>query len=304
MSAYVKLDNKTKRYRSGERITGTIEVTIGKGSNVKKITVELFTLSFCLLKKRWVKFGYRRDKYVTTFKANKEHFYRLVYVGGYDEQLFLKKGFYDFRFAVELPVDLPPSFQGKYGCTIYLIKANIDILESPLSFTDIFYVTPVLDLNRIPACRKPTSLTLDKKLFCFVLRLGKITAKVRTPKSGYVPGEIIPFSIEIKNKLGVQLADIRISLVKKVTFKFFKPSVRTKTEQNVIQTGQLDCLLREWKGEGLGVYLRVPCTEPTTVGKDDIILIEYFVDIVCKFQCFAEIRRQRAIIIGTVPVNK
>ena len=70
---------------------------------------------------------------------------------GDNEQNNLPPGLHKFPFQIQLPLDLPPSFEGAYGFIRYTTKATIDV---PWKFDHhtkrAFTVIPELDLKQEP----------------------------------------------------------------------------------------------------------------------------------------------------------
>lgn len=113
-----------------------------------------------------------------------------------------------------LPLNAPPTFEGSVGFIRYYIKAKID---RPWHTDNVhrgaFTVTPHFDLNTIPYAGLPTVKQTSKDLGFLLFKHGQLDVKVMLPKTGYVPGESIAISVDIKNASSRDVTRIEMSLI-------------------------------------------------------------------------------------------
>lgn len=103
-----------------------------------------------------------------------------------NNDLFLEVGDYTYPFTVNLPLNLPTSFEHIYGKMRYSLNATIDIpwaidKHSTKSFT----VVSILDLNAIREqnLRKSVEITDTKVLCCGPCKSNPIMAEFTAKKS-------------------------------------------------------------------------------------------------------------------------
>ncbi|KIH44723.1 hypothetical protein ANCDUO_25249, partial [Ancylostoma duodenale] len=110
-----------------------------------------------------------REKYsATVIYANDE---RMAWMSPAGAKEILPAGSYQFPFAFNLPLNLPPSFE----------------------------VVPVFDLNTIPRAILPVEDLKVKKLGIILFRHGEVTLECETSKGGFVPGEMVVVRARIVN---------------------------------------------------------------------------------------------------------
>ncbi|EGT38210.1 CBN-ARRD-7 protein [Caenorhabditis brenneri] len=104
-----------------------------------------------------------------------------------------------FPFAFSVPTNCPPSFEGCYGQIRYSVHVELD---RPWKFNKkskkFFSVVPAYDLNITPTAINPMINTASKNTG-FLLKKGLVTMTASLPKRGYVPGELVPITINIDN---------------------------------------------------------------------------------------------------------
>lgn len=74
-------------------------------------------------------------------------------------------------------------------------------------------MTPHFDLNSIPYSGLPTLKQMSKDISFLFFKHGQLDVKVMLPKTGYVPGESIATSLEIKNGSKRDVSRIEMSVI-------------------------------------------------------------------------------------------
>ncbi|XP_059157072.1 arrestin domain-containing protein 17-like [Physella acuta] len=120
-----------------------------------------------------------------------------------EESRILGAGQHTFPFQLQLPNDLPPSFEGAYGYIRYWAKATID---KPWKFDHhtkrAFTIIPNLDLNQEPGVSEPIQYRGELRTGCCCLPSGRFSGSITTNRKGFVPGSEISLCSQIENHSG------------------------------------------------------------------------------------------------------
>lgn len=82
----------------------------------------------------------------------------------------------------------------------------------------------VLDFSRMDVSRyiftfqEPIEFEKSKNFCCLWCKSGPLTLTVKLPTSGYVPGQTIPFQIEIENGSNIRVRPINCELRKVISY--------------------------------------------------------------------------------------
>lgn len=146
----------------------------------------------------------------------------------------------------------------------------------------------------------PCELEDRKNLCCWGCSAGGFFIKVKIPKSGYVPGEIIKVEIVVQNSSTVKVKSLYTALRQKLTFFSDNKSM------NVHDFPEFDRY--EWKDVRSEVALKadlvVPTCPATMIGMSKLIKLKYFVIVdgeVTGCHLFPDI--MFPITVGTVPLS-
>lgn len=148
-------------------------------------------------------------------------------------------GPHHFPFECYLPPHLPTSFEGKIGHIRYKACVTIEVPMWPnKEFEQPFAVYKAIDLNADPRIRvsfpktrdfydfhmvllfqqEPIAFKMDKTfpllgLLC-CCKSDPLEFTVRTPVSGYVPGQTVPLEIVVSNKSNQRVTAFTVQLIK------------------------------------------------------------------------------------------
>jgi len=150
--------------------------------------------------------------------------------------LELPKGVSNFPFEFSLPPNIPMSLELAHGHIRYLISARVKRAwyKMDTKATRSFKVKGHLDLNselglnnsisRIDVAR----ISLSSCYCSWLLGLfspvpietgeGEITYNLRLPRTGFIPGEPIPFSLDLTNTTTTNVPSSHISLIQKIKY--------------------------------------------------------------------------------------
>ncbi|RCN48614.1 arrestin domain protein [Ancylostoma caninum] len=201
----------------------------------------------------------------------------------------LPAGSYQFPFAFNLPLNLPPSFE----------------------------VVPIFDLNTVPRAILPMKELKVKKLGIILFRHGEVTLECETSKGGFVPGEMVVVRARIVNDSSKDIVKAQLKLVEissYVAYRVFRtlpPSYFIRTagfherqqQRRTLATGEQDLFIAKNSKGDVQLYLQVPPTVPS-FDCCPIIKVEYVVEV--KFESTGSVNSNIdtavPIIIGTIPI--
>jgi hypothetical protein len=142
-------------------------------------------------------------------------------------EFYLDVGEYNYPFQIQLPFNLPTSFQHNYGKIGYMLSATIDI---PWSFdkhaTRHFTVISHMDLNSYPALQMPARISEAKSMSGIFTRREPMNVEFGLTKGGFVCGERLSFSATIDNKSEKEICSRIVVLVQKMRFHATNKSVQ------------------------------------------------------------------------------
>lgn len=127
------------------------------------------------------------------------------------------------------------STEHAHGHIRYTVKANYDISWGfDKDATAPFYVASTLDLNEFPYLREPLKFTEEKIFGCCCCESDPMQLVNVLPKSGFVPGDTIPITIEIHNNSDVRIDFVRVKLKENLTFYTRSPRTDTKHDTTTL----------------------------------------------------------------------
>jgi len=215
-------------------------------------------------------------------------------------------GKFKYPFEIELPTNIPSSFEGTNGHVRYWCRANID---KPWKFDHTakraFTVVSILDLNTHASAMKSIQRDVEKHLCLLCCRSGPVTLTARLEREGYVSGEDIPIHLTVDNLSRTQIQSVHAILMQKVTYfsgaqqegeslSNFNEIVRI--EKGKIRPGHT----QKWDG----TMMHIPALPPSELIHCKIIDTDYFIDFEVEFGGFHRPLTMRLpILIGTIPLK-
>ncbi|XP_074660646.1 arrestin domain-containing protein 3-like isoform X3 [Tubulanus polymorphus] len=131
-----------------------------------------------------------------------------------NKEFVLEPNQYMFPFKLELPENLPPSFESKFGWIRYEIKCNLDMTRSmDVRASMPFTIKATVDLNKYPEMKIPKEVEKGKTLCCCCCETGPIRAQLILERTGYVPGEGIKLMGEIENDARREIQKTEVKLL-------------------------------------------------------------------------------------------
>jgi len=111
---------------------------------------------------------------------------------------------------------LPSSFETKHGSVRYYLEALISrpsALKIDHKTRTEFRVNGILDLNKEPETGYIAEIEKVKHLGYFCLSNGSIGFNLQVPKTGFIPGEPVPISLQIFNNSQRAATKVKIEFV-------------------------------------------------------------------------------------------
>lgn len=109
-------------------------------------------------------------------------------------------GEHEYPFTFQLATNLPSSFETPCGFVRYNIEA---IVKRSWKFDycarTTFTVNALVDLNLQTVFMEPRETFKEKSICCLCCKEGPISMRVEMPRTGYVPGESVTFSVHSSN---------------------------------------------------------------------------------------------------------
>ncbi|XP_041372265.1 arrestin domain-containing protein 3-like [Gigantopelta aegis] len=219
-----------------------------------------------------------------------------------EEKKILPPGQYTYPFQIELPYNLPSSFEGQFGFVRYWVVVNIEKpWNTDYSVKKVFTVICPVDLNREPTASTSSQCRKQKRMCCLCCRSGPVCAELCVNQKGYVPGEPLYINAEVTNlsrrKMGVSSVALRMSVV------FHTPGKSRSVTQQVckmkhgqVPAGETDL----WEGE----KMVIPPLPPSFLLGCNIIDIKYTIELrVDPVGPAFDLCVPVDIIIGTIPIQ-
>ncbi|XP_031355949.1 arrestin domain-containing protein 3-like isoform X2 [Photinus pyralis] len=217
-----------EEYAPGEIINGRVECNFASQNKVKGIRLKISGDAKVFWKIS--AFTYRRAQEVF-FETDLDLL---------ENEMTFPPGTYTYPFTYTLPSTVPSSMmEGDptykktvasyvvpfnlvdvyYGCVQYIIKVTIERSWSTnISIEKLFKVMSSLDLTTISGLEKSYELSIGKRPSSLFKDTGPITATIQMPRSGYVPGEKLPFSVYVKNASSIDIQYIQFKFVQGFVF--------------------------------------------------------------------------------------
>ncbi|CAI2330667.1 unnamed protein product [Caenorhabditis sp. 36 PRJEB53466] len=231
-------------------------------------------------------------------------------------------GAYTWPFSFVLPTTVPPSFEGKYGYVRYSVKAEVD---RPWRFDKAkkrcITVSPLLDLNTMAQAMTPLHDQASENIGFCCFKKGYLELRVDIPKTGFVPGEVVPMNLHILNHGSVPVTEAKAKIVQNSTFIAFRHGLtssysgdtvmavsnrETKTDQSTVVKMTQAMTVEPGQEHKMALELRLPSVTPSITHFCPIITVEYVVELsIDTSSTFnSSVDCAIPIIIGTVPIRQ
>ena len=176
--------------------------------------------------------------------------------------------------------------------------------KEDLTYKVGFTVLKQQDLNtESPTLRLPVKKEVTKSFFMGLLKNNDMSMNVTIPISGFVAGQTLSLAVEIDNPSNVEVAEIKVSLKKKIRYNSQVPTIGTKEEEESVRSDRYPGVPKKDKRH-LIMNFQIPAVPPSSMNYCRII--EVFYEIKVKAE-MSGVHRSADIIfpitIGTVPLT-
>lgn len=300
----IELDNPQGVFFAGNCVSGRLYIELDAEMNMREIRLKFKgAANVYWTESRTTGTGSKAETVTDSYSAHETYFEQRVPVFGkgvgMGSENSLPPGEHFFPFSLQLPPTLPSSFEGGVGYVRYTIKGTID---KPWKFDHDtkrpFTVTSLLDLNTYPNATSEVRNLHQKYLCCLCCRSGPISGLIKLDRSGYVPGEMIPFNAEIQNMSSRDCApSLKLNMV-----TLFHATTSTKTtSQEIIRMNHQ--VVPAGETEIWADRIQVPPLPPSFLMGCSIIDINYNLELTIAPSGPAyDLKVPVPIIIGTIPL--
>ncbi|XP_046738158.1 arrestin domain-containing protein 2-like [Diprion similis] len=302
----IEFDREHRVYEPGELVCGKVVAEFGRPKKIR--AVKLVVKGESLVE--WSAQSEKPDSdghyHYESFSGREEYFSSLFYLFGSANgtPVQLPVGQLVYPFKVQLPINLPSSFEHKHGHIRYTIKA---VFDRPWKFDHevktAFTVAAPLNLNQKPQASLSIREEIEHGFCCLCICVGNMGATISIPSSGYVPGQVIPVTVEYENHSNVEVEKIKIALNKRLKFYASTPSSNTKEDKLKTVEAQCRSPFRNKSVNQVTINLRVPSLPPSNLDYCGIIDLDYVLRVVICFEgMHCSVERKFSILIGTIPL--
>ena len=220
------------------------------------------------------------------------------------QDLFLEPGDYSFPFQIQLPSNLPTSFESSNARIRYSLTSTIDI---PWAFDQHTYkaitVISHVDLNLDPTLRRPYNLCESKTVCCCCCKSGPISATLCLKKTGFVCGEYLSGDVTINNQSSRDVKPPTIHLYEKLTLH---ATTRSKTFVRAICSFNLPKSVPSGTSESFNnIGFVIPAVCPSSLPTSRIINLSYYFDLNFDASGISfSTDMQVPLTIGTIPMRE
>lgn len=221
----------------------------------------------------------------------------------------LAAGSYVYHASFTLPKNLPENHENEYGHIRYEAKVHIDV---PWGFDEkektAFYVNPRFNLNEFPHLREPVRALAEKTFGCCCWSSEPLRIFNILPRSGYVPGDRVQYSLELNNDSDVAIDGATVKLVERIVYHAHSPSSRYRDNSRTL-----------WMHEFMGNNQQLVAAMQNKVFSTDlyfdpswgfsffdgcgIITVEYQLKATARASgCHTNLSNETTINMGTIPL--
>lgn len=302
----ITFDKHTNIFRSGQVVSGTVEISLAKNIRTGGVSVNILGFSKC----QW--FDEQNVRLILScpltncFTGTQDYLLATTYLIGppTDQSIEMQPGNHKYHFSHRIPAEAPSSHEGFYGFTRYFVRVTFyQPWSKDLIFQELFTVTKNLDLND-DVCRSVIEpqqlLIIDDITTCFYS--GCVQIQINLMKTGFVPGQQIHIKAEVRNKSKKTVRSVKFCIIKRVYYICDLPYRKAKIfEVCIAQTNNIPIKVKKGNDFAYEEYLELPDTETTYDNRSDIIQISYFLKVVKNWG--AVYTPDIPIVIGTIPLK-
>nr|XP_036674902.1 arrestin domain-containing protein 3 [Drosophila suzukii] len=293
-------------FYAGQLISGQVVIKTDKRKPVKAVILQIKGYA----ETHWSDTEYDPEDQSNgeSFNGHVDYLATRAYLHGSSSsiEVLIEPGTSTYRFACQLPITCPSSFEATLGRIRYLVNVRfVRPWKFDQNFNRCFTVLKVMDLNSASMMlRVPSQVESQRTFCCFPCRSSPLSMRLSLPQGGFVPGQTVPVEVIVSNDSGVVVEDITVKLAMVVIYYSQPPCADTNKERFVMV---------QKVGEGVSTKcckqltfdLKVPATPPTCFNLCSIIQIGYQVEAEARVKgCHGGQSLHIPVTIGSVPLTR
>lgn len=215
-----------------------------------------------------------------------------------------KPGIFNYKFAYEIPSNLPTSVKSKFGTIRYRVEANLLTDWDYDVFSKVtFKIIRFEDLSYRSELMEPASDEIFTTFCCWSCKTKPLIIRASIPFTGYVPKQSVRVTVRIDNRCGFDVYRTIIALKKVFTYVSEQPVERTwsdaKTLNKTISEGAKNG--RETK---ILAVIDVPAFTLPTNQLSKCVQVSYLLQVTADVVGFVRSPKIKLpIVIGTKPLK-
>ncbi|XP_017081833.1 arrestin domain-containing protein 3 [Drosophila eugracilis] len=293
-------------FYAGQLVSGQVVIKTDKAKPVKAVVLQIKGYA----ETHWGDTQYDPEDQSNgeSFSGHVDYLATRAYLHGSSSsiEVVIEPGTSTYRFACQLPITCPSSFEGTLGRIRYLVNVRfVRPWKFDQNFNRCFTVLKVMDLNTESLMlRIPSQVESQRTFCCFPCRSSPLSMRLSLPQGGFVPGQTVPVEVTVTNDSGVAVEDITVKLSMVVIYYSQPPCADTNKDHFVMvqKTGEG---VSTKSSKQLTFDLKVPPTPPTCFNLCSIIQIGYQVEAEARVKgCHGGQSLHMPVTIGSVPLSQ
>ncbi|XP_028173053.1 arrestin domain-containing protein 2-like isoform X2 [Ostrinia furnacalis] len=300
----ITLDSDKAVYYRGQFITGNVSFRLGEPVNVSAINIQFLGMAQVIWSEREEHKQHGRSFETTVqYKAEEQYFNVVQCLYGGQGVTQLPPGPHSFPIQFQIPPTVPSSFQGERGQVDYEIRAT---MEYPIQKRDelvkLFTVVVPTDLNKEdPEIAKPQTLSFEEVFSCSCSPR-PLTINVGLPVAGFCPGQVIPVTVNVKNKANRKVKKVILQIVTRTRYHSQQPVAKYTTPEEVLASTKTKLVLSNMERH-YSCELQLPAFIAPNLDSCGIMDIGYFFKVVVKLSgCTDDLEDAGEIFMGQIPL--
>ncbi|XP_044252246.2 arrestin domain-containing protein 17 isoform X1 [Drosophila takahashii] len=293
-------------FYAGQLISGQVVIKTEKAKSVKAVVLQIKGYA----ETHWTDTEYDPEDQSNgeSFNGHVDYLATRAYLHGSSSsiEVLIEPGTSTYRFACQLPITCPSSFEATLGRIRYLVNVRfVRPWKHDQNFNRCFTVLKVMDLNSASLMlRIPSQVESQRTFCCFPCRSSPLSMRLSLPQGGFVPGQTVPVEVMVSNESGVAVEDITVKLAMVVIYYSQPPCAETNKDRFVMVQKTGEGVSSKCRKQ-LTFDLTVPATPPTCFNLCSIIQIGYQVEAEARVKgCHGGQTLHMPITIGSVPLTK
>ncbi|XP_063830159.1 arrestin domain-containing protein 2-like [Ostrinia nubilalis] len=232
----ITLDSEKAVYYRGQFITGKVSFRLGEPVNISAINIQFLGMAQVIWSEREEhKQHGRRFETSVQYKAEEQYFNVVQCLYGGQGVTQLPPGPHSFPIQFQIPPTVPSSFKGERGQVDYEIRATMEYpIQKKDELVKLFTVVVPTDLNKEdPEIAKPQTLSFEEVFSCSCSPR-PLTINVGLPVAGFCPGQVIPVTVNVKNKANRKVKKVILQIVTRTRYHSQQPVAKYTTPEEVL----------------------------------------------------------------------